>query len=111
MEFSSGRPALFYIDMNVIQIIIAYLAVLNIAAFTAMGVDKWKAAHHAWRIPEAVLFLLVILGGSFGGFIAMHLFRHKTKHWYFTYGLPVILILQIAIVVAVILSPLQISLF
>lgn len=90
-----GRPALFYINMNVIQIIIAYLAVLNIAAFTAMGVDKWKAAHHAWRIPEAVLFLLVILGGSFGGFIAMHLFRHKTKHWYFRYGFPVILALHL----------------
>ncbi len=81
--------------MNVIQIIAVYLAVLNIIAFAAMGADKWKAIHHAWRIPEAVLFLVVILGGSLGGFLAMHLFRHKTKHWYFRYGFPVILALHL----------------
>ncbi|MBR1470722.1 MAG: DUF1294 domain-containing protein [Lachnospiraceae bacterium] len=81
--------------MDVIWIIAAYLAAVNIIAFTAMGADKWKAMHHAWRIPEAVLFLVVILGGSLGGFLAMHIFRHKTRHWYFRYGFPVILALHL----------------
>lgn len=66
-----------------------------------MGVDKWKAKHHAWRIPESTLFLVSILGGSVGTWAGMYLFRHKTRHWYFVVGMPLILAVQIVIAVYV----------
>ena len=73
-----------------------YLAIVSIIAFALMGIDKSKAKRHAWRIPEKVLFLSAILGGSIGSIVGMQVFRHKTKHWYFAIGMPLILILQIA---------------
>ena len=73
-----------------------YLVFINVAAFAAMGIDKWKARHDKWRIKERTLFLLAILGGSVGAIAGMFLFRHKTRHWYFKLGLPAILILQVA---------------
>ena len=75
---------------------LVYLTLINAAAFAAMGVDKWKARHDKWRIRERTLFLLAILGGSPGAILGMLLSRHKTRHWYFRYGLPAILIFQIA---------------
>lgn len=83
--------------MGVITVIIIYFAVLNILGFAFMGIDKWKAVHHAWRIPEKVLFLIAIFGGSLGSIIGMYTFRHKTKHWYFVYGMPLIMAAQIGI--------------
>ncbi len=80
-------------------IIFIYLAIVNIVGFAMMGIDKRKAIRGAWRIPEASLFLVAIIGGSIGSILGMQVFRHKTKHWYFKYGMPAILILQIAIVV------------
>ncbi len=74
----------------------AYLAAANLAAFAAFGVDKRRAKRGAWRIPERTLFLLAILGGSIGAFLGMHVFHHKTKHWYFRWGIPAILLLQCA---------------
>lgn len=65
-----------------------------------MGIDKRKAIRHAWRIPETTLFLPALIGGCLGSILGMHFFRHKTKHWYFRYGLPVILIVQILLLVA-----------
>lgn len=73
-----------------------YLALVNAAAFAAMGLDKWKARHDRWRIRERTLFLLAILGGCPGAILGILLFRHKTRHWYFRYGLPAILLLQLA---------------
>lgn len=75
---------------------ILYLVIINLIAFAAMGIDKWKAKHHKWRIPEKTLFLLVIVGGSIGGIAGMQLFRHKTKHKVFIIGFPFILLVQIA---------------
>ena len=86
--------------MDVITAIIIYIVLINIAGFASMGIDKWKAKHRQWRIPEATLFALAIFGGSLGSVIGMYSFRHKTKHWYFRYGLPVILIVQILLLVA-----------
>ena len=60
-----------------------YLIAVNILAFALMGIDKYKAQHHLWRIPEKTLFLSAIIGGSAGAIFGMNLFRHKTKHWYF----------------------------
>ena len=81
------------------KIIVIYLLVLNLAGLAVMGIDKYKAVHHAWRIPEKTLFLVSILGGCAGTWIGMYLFHHKTRHWYFVVGMPLILILWIALLV------------
>lgn len=80
-----------------IYIVIGYLVLVNLWAFVQMGLDKRKAKKQQWRIPEKVLFLPVILGGGIGGIIGMNTFRHKTKHWYFKYGFPLITVLEIGI--------------
>ncbi|MBP5734062.1 MAG: DUF1294 domain-containing protein [Lachnospiraceae bacterium] len=76
-------------------ILIVYLLIMNLIGFILMGADKKKAKAGAWRIPEKTLFLPAILGGSIGAIAGMQVFRHKTKHWYFKYGMPAILILQL----------------
>lgn len=81
--------------MDVIWLIVIYLVAANIAGAFSMGLDKWKAIHRAWRIPEATLFMICIIGGSLGSTIGMFVFHHKTKHWYFRYGFPVILVIHI----------------
>lgn len=78
-----------------LKAILIWLAVINLIAFALMGLDKWKARRDAWRIPEKTLFLAALLGGALGGTIGMHLFHHKTRHWYFRFGFPVLLILQL----------------
>ncbi|MCR5283919.1 MAG: DUF1294 domain-containing protein [Lachnospiraceae bacterium] len=75
--------------------LILYLLVINVIGFSLMGIDKSKARKRAWRIPESTLFLFAIFGGSIGSIIGMYVFRHKTKHWYFVVGMPLILILQL----------------
>lgn len=75
--------------------IVIYLLVINVIAFLAMGLDKWKAKRGAWRIPEQTLMSLVLLGGGIGGIAGMYVFRHKTKKVRFFVGFPVILILEI----------------
>ena len=72
-----------------------YLLAVNLAAFVLYGADKRRAKQGTWRIPEKTLFLLPLLGGSLG----MRVFHHKTKHWYFRIGLPLILLAQIALAV------------
>lgn len=74
---------------------LVYLAVMNIAGFCLMGIDKKKAAKHRWRIPEKTLFAASLLGGSIGTWAGMYVFRHKTRHWYFVVGMPAILVTQI----------------
>ncbi len=78
------------------KIFVIYLIGMNIAGFLGMGFDKRRARKHAWRIPEKTLFLCSLLGGSIGTWAGMYVFRHKTKHWYFVAGMPLILLLQIA---------------
>ena len=75
--------------------ILAYLLIVNAAAFLLMLIDKSKAKRGAWRIPERTLLGSAILGGSLGAITGMYLFRHKTKHPKFTIGIPLILIIQI----------------
>lgn len=93
--------------MNAITLIIIYLTAINLISFIVMGVDKYKARKRAWRIPESTLFVLAIIGGSIGSIAGMHLFHHKTRHWYFLYGMPAILIIQILIVIALVTSPIE----
>lgn len=94
--------------MNAITLIIIYLVAVNCISFTAMGMDKHKARKRAWRIPESTLFVLALIGGSLGSIAGMHLFHHKTRHWYFLYGMPAILILQILLVLLLVTSPIEI---
>jgi uncharacterized membrane protein YsdA (DUF1294 family) len=77
-----------------------YFLLMNLIAFSSMGIDKHKARKNKWRIPEARLFLWALLGGSLGSVVGMRVFRHKTKHWYFEYGMPLILIVQIVLAVS-----------
>lgn len=77
------------------KIFIIYLAVINIITFAVFGIDKLKAIKNKWRIPEKVLFLLSIIGGSVGAMLGMYTFRHKTKKPLFKFGIPAILIVQI----------------
>ena len=83
----------------IIIIVIAYFLIMNIVGYVSMGLDKSKAKRRAWRIPEATLFSIAILGGSVGSIFGMFHFRHKTKHWYFVAGLPIIFFIQLAIAI------------
>ena len=84
------------------KLFLIYLAVVNLAAFALMGVDKRRAKRGAWRIPERTLFLPAILGGSPGAILGMQVFRHKTRHRQFMIGMPLILLVQLVIVVLLI---------
>ncbi len=95
--------------MNSFDIIILYVVAVNVISFLMMGIDKRKAVKRAFRIPESTLFVLAIIGGSIGAIAGMHLFRHKTRHWYFLYGMPVILALQIILILAVLFSPIELN--
>ena len=83
----------------IIIIVIAYFLIMNIVGYVSMGLDKSKAKRRAWRIPEATLFSIAILGGSIGSLFGMFHFHHKTKHWYFVIGLPAIALIQLAIAI------------
>ena len=80
-------------------IVLAYIFVMSVVGFISMGADKQKAKKGKWRTPEATLFIIALLGGALGSVIGMHVFRHKTKHWYFALFMPLILVAQIALVV------------
>ena len=82
----------------ILKITCAWLLLWSFVAFIAMGADKRKAQKGKWRVPEATLFLFALLGGGLGATLGMHVFRHKTKHWYFRWGLPLILLVQVALV-------------
>mgnify|MGYP003305877868 CR=1 FL=1 len=78
--------------------IVIWLVIVNGLGFILMGVDKWKAKRGVWRISEKTLFLPALLGGTPGVIAGMRYFRHKTKQWQFSKGLPVLLALQLAVV-------------
>ena len=75
-----------------------YLIVINIVTFLVYGIDKWKAKQGSWRISEATLLILAVIGGSIGALLGMKVWRHKTQHKKFKYGLPLILIIQIILI-------------
>lgn len=77
---------------------VIYLILINLISFGLMGVDKQRARRRDWRIPEKVLFGAALLGGSVGAWAGMYLFHHKTRHWYFVVGVPLILAVQAALV-------------
>ena len=82
-----------------IAALLGYLAAINAVTFAVYGADKRRAKKDKRRVPEKTLFLLAIIGGSVGAFLGMRIFRHKTRHWYFVWGIPAILVAQIALAV------------
>lgn len=69
--------------MDFWQILIITFGILSVITFFMYGIDKFKAQRGKWRISEKALLISSFIGGAVGGFLAMQLFRHKTKHWYF----------------------------
>lgn len=80
------------------QLIIIYLIAINVITFLVYGIDKWKAKRSKWRIPEATLLGLAVIGGSIGAWLGMKVWHHKTMHKKFMFGLPVIIIIQLLII-------------
>ena len=81
------------------NIILYYLLAVNIATFFLYGIDKYKARKGRWRISEATLLMMAVIGGSIGAWSGMRLWHHKTVHKKFKYGIPIIIILQVTIAV------------
>ncbi len=77
--------------------LLIWVLALSMLDFVLMGADKRRARQNRRRVPEKTFFLAALLGGSPGAIAGMWLFRHKTRHWYFKYGLPAIFIAQLAL--------------
>ena len=75
-----------------------YIVGVNILTFFVYGIDKWRAKKGSWRISEATLLLLAVIGGSIGAWLGMKVWHHKTMHKKFKYGIPAILIIQIILI-------------
>lgn len=82
----------------IFTIVLSYLAIINIVAFVVYGMDKYKAKHQKWRIPEAALLSLAFLGGAVGALLGMLVFRHKTKHLRFQILVPLALIIWVGLI-------------
>ena len=84
--------------MNLHSLMMYYLLAVNVVAFAAFGIDKYKAKRGLWRISEATLLLLAVVGGSIGALLGMRIWHHKTQHAKFRYGLPLIILAQVALI-------------
>ena len=81
------------------NIILGYLLAVNITSFFLYGIDKYKAKKGKWRISETTLLLMAVIGGSIGAWVGMRIWHHKTMHKKFKYGIPIIIIMQVALAV------------
>ena len=77
------------------KILVIYLLPVNFLSFILYGIDKKRARKREWRISEKTLIGIAVIGGCVGAILGMHIFHHKTRHWYFRYGLPLILTIQV----------------
>jgi uncharacterized membrane protein YsdA (DUF1294 family) len=80
------------------NVLLYYLIAINVVTFLVYGIDKWKVKQGSWRISEAFLLILAVIGGSIGALLGMKIWHHKTMHKKFKYGLPLILIIQIILI-------------
>ena len=92
------------IPLKHLHVVLIYLAVINVVTFFMYGIDKWKAKNSKWRIRETALLGLAVLGGSIGAWLGMKVWRHKTQHKKFKYGVPAIIIVQLALIVYFIIT-------
>lgn len=95
--------------MDAITLLIIYFAAVNLISFAMMGFDKRRAQKHLFRIPESTLFVLAAIGGSIGSIAGMQFFRHKTRKWYFVYGMPVILAVQLILMLTLFFLPVELT--
>lgn len=80
------------------KLIVIYLVAVNVVTFFLYGIDKWKAKRSKWRIPEATLLGLAVIGGSIGALLGMKVWHHKTQHKEFRFGVPAIIIIQLLLI-------------
>ena len=80
---------------------VIYLLIINVVTFFVYGIDKVKAKHSWWRIPESTLISLAVIGGSIGAWLGMRAWRHKTRHKKFRYGIPAILLVHLSVAVLI----------
>lgn len=97
--------------MSVLTILAIYFIAINLIGFFSMGIDKQKAKKRTFRIPEATLFTIAIIGGSLGSIIGMNVFRHKTQRRLFLIGMPAILLIHILLLAFLTFGPYKIVLF
>jgi len=83
--------------LDYLWVILFAVLVINVFGFVLVGIDKYKAKKHRWRIPEKTFFIISILGGSPGVYIGLFTFKHKTRHISFIVGIPLIIALQLAL--------------
>ena len=80
-----------------LHVVLAYFITVNVLGLVLFGIDKWKAKHDKWRISEATLLSVTIIGGSIGAWVGMKVWHHKTMHKKFKYGIPLVMVLQFAL--------------
>ena len=80
------------------ELLLYYFVCVNVLTFFVYGIDKWQARQGKWRISEATLLLFAVIGGSIGAWLGMRVWRHKTMHKKFKYGIPAILMIHIIII-------------
>ena len=97
--------------MSVLTILAIYFIAINLIGFFSIGIDKQKAKKRTFRIPEATLFTIAIIGGSLGSIIGMNVFRHKTQRRLFLIGMPAILLIHILLLAFLTFGPYKIVLF
>ncbi len=85
--------------MTTEQLIPIYLIAINVVTFFMYGIDKWKAKRSKWRISEATLLGLAVIGGSIGAWLGMRVWHHKTMHKKFQFGIPLIIVAQVAMII------------
>ncbi len=85
--------------MTTEQLILIYLVAMNVVTFFMYGIDKWKAKRSKWRISEATLLGLAVIGGSIGAWLGMKVWHHKTMHKKFQFGIPMIIVAQVAMII------------
>ena len=85
--------------MTTEQLILIYLVAINVVTFFMYGIDKWKAKRSKWRISEATLLGLAVIGGSIGAWLGMRVWHHKTMHKKFQFGIPLIIVAQVAMII------------
>ena len=80
-----------------LHVVLAYFITVNVLGLVLFGIDKWKAKHDKWRISEATLLSVTAIGGSIGAWVGMKVWHHKTMHKKFKYGIPLVIVLQFAL--------------
>ena len=93
-----NMDSLLSFDQNFQPTALAYFVAVNVVTFIVYGIDKWKAKKGRWRISEATLLFLAVIGGSIGAWMGMSVWHHKTLHKKFRYGIPLIFIAQLGLI-------------